>query len=63
MLEGDNTSIQIVRGLTGEDLRKFKAFLQRTAYCWCTIRKSDREYPRGYSYQAHNRTLLRQYDD
>lgn len=63
MLEGDNTSIQIVHGPAGEDLRKVKAFLQRTAYCWCTIRKSDREYPRGYSYQAHNRTLLRRYDD
>ena len=63
MLEGDNTSTQIVHGPAGEDLRKFKAFLQRTAYCWCSIRKSDREYPRGYSYQAHNRTLLRRYDD
>ena len=54
MLEGDNTSIQIVRDPAGEDLRTFKASLQ----CWCTIRKSDREYPEGYSYQAHNRTLL-----
>ena len=44
MLEGDNTSTQIVRGLAGEDLR-------------------NREYPEGYSYHAHNRTLLRRYDD
>ena len=63
MLEGDNTSIQIVRDPAGEYLRKVKASLQRTAYCWCTIRKSDREYSEGYSYQAHNRTLLRRYDD
>ena len=63
MLEGDNTSTQIVRDPAGEDLRKVKASLERTASCWCTIRKSDREYPEEYSYQAHNRTLLRRYDD
>ena len=63
MLEGDNTSLQIVRGLAGENLRKVKASLQRTAFCWYTIRKSDRKYPEGYSYQAHNRKLLRRYDD
>ena len=63
MLEGDNTSIQIVHGPAGEDLRKVKASLERTASCWCTIRKSDREYPKEYSYQAHDRTLLRRYDD
>ena len=63
MLERDNTSIQIVRDPAGEDLRKVKASLQRTAYYWCTIRKSDREYPEEYSYQARNRTQLRRYDD
>ena len=41
MLEGDNTSIQKVHGLSEEELQKIKAFLQGAVYCWCAIRKSE----------------------
>lgn len=38
MLEGDNTSIQKVHGLSEEELQKIKAFLQGAVYC---IHKSE----------------------
>lgn len=68
MLEGDNTSIQKVHGLSEEDLQKIKAFLQGAVYCWCAIRKSEwfcardfiggdnsywQHYPLGVLYLRH----------
>lgn len=41
MLTGDNINTRQVYGLTDEEVREIRAYLQGSVYCWCNTRKDE----------------------
>lgn len=61
-LEGDNTDIKPVEGISVENLQRIKDFLQGSVRCWCKNRKGEwfflRDLVGGDNYDWSNTPLI-----